>query len=252
VHLPSANGMLKAPCCHFNGMCTCAQGELEEARCCILIGRVGYAVLQSSCALLLYTTGTMTWSSYLSLSLIVSLLSLKSLAAPTLECRDQLCNGYAELCNRQYSNISFVGTHDSAFVGPLPTENQDDPVSAQLSAGVRFLQAQTHVLNGNLELCHTSCLEEDAGSLQSYLSTVKSFLDANPNEVVTLLLVNGDDQSPTLFDSAFKAAGLNTYAFVPSTSPADLTIDQWPTLGEMISAGQRLVVFLGMLSPSRR
>lgn len=173
------------------------------------------------------------------------MLWLQSMAVPTE--RQQVCNGYAELCDRQYSNISFIGTHDSAFVGVLPTENQDISVSAQLGAGIRFLQAQTHVLNGNLELCHTSCLEEDAGSLQNYLSTVKSFLDANPNEVITLLLVNGDFQSPTLFDTTFKAVGLNTYAFIPSTSPADLTIDQWPTLGQMIGAGQRLVVFLGML-----
>lgn len=181
----------------------------------------------------------------ISLFLIPFLLLPQALAAPTE--RQQECNGYAELCNRQYSNISFVGTHDSAFVGVLPVDNQDISVSAQLSAGIRFLQAQTHVLNGNLELCHTSCIEEDAGSLQSYLGTVKSFLDANPNEVVTLLLVNGDFQSPTLFDTTFQAAGLNTYAFIPSTSPNDLTIDQWPTLGQMIGAGQRLVVFLGML-----
>ena len=180
---------------------------------------------------------------YISLLLISAAFWPYSWAVPTE--RQQVCNGYAELCNRQYSNISFVGTHDSAFVGILPTDNQDISVSAQLSAGVRFLQAQTHVLNGNLELCHTSCVEKDAGSLQNYLSTIKSFLDANPNEVITLLLVNGDFQSPTLFDTTFRAAQLNTYAFIPSTSPNDLTIDQWPTLGEMIGAGQRLVVFLG-------
>lgn len=184
---------------------------------------------------------------YISLFLISSLLWLQSLAVPTE--RQQVCNGYAELCDRQYSNISFIGTHDSAFVGDLLTDNQDISVSAQLSAGIRFLQAQTHVLDGNLELCHTSCAELDAGSLQNYLSTIKSFLDANPNEVITLLLVNGDFQSPTLFDTTFQSAGLNTYAFIPSTSPNDLTIDEWPTLAEMISAGQRLVVFLGMLGP---
>jgi hypothetical protein len=182
-----------------------------------------------------------------SLILIPSLLSLCALAAPAE--RTTACNGYTTLCDRQYSNVTFVGSHDSAFVGYLPTENQHWSVATQLNNGVRFLQAQTHVLNGALELCHTSCLEEDAGSLKNYLSTVKSFLDTNPNEVVTLLLVNGDFQSPTLFDSTFKDVGLHTYAFVPSTSPNTLPIDSWPTLGEMISAGQRLVVFLGIVTP---
>jgi len=183
-----------------------------------------------------------------SLLSIPTFLSLTTVAAPT-ERQTNPCNGHTSLCDRQYSNITFVGTHDSAFVGYLPTENQHFTVAQQLSAGVRFLQAQTHVLNGNLELCHTSCLEENAGTLQNYLSTVKSFLDANPNEVITLLLVNGDFQSPTLFDQTFKAVGLDTYAFVPSTSPNPLPIGSWPTLGEMIVAGKRLVVFLGRLVP---
>ena len=181
-----------------------------------------------------------------SLLLIPSIFTLCTVAAPA-ERQTNPCNGYTALCDRQYSNITFVGTHDSAFVGILPTENQHDTVTQQLNAGVRFLQAQTHVLNGNLELCHTSCLEENSGSLQNYLSTIKSFLDANPNELITLLLVNGDFQSPTLFDQNFKAVGLDTYAFVPATSPNPLPIDSWPTLGNMIAAGQRLVVFLGLL-----
>lgn len=53
------------------------------------------------------------------------------------------CNGNAALCDRLYSNISLIGTHDSAFVGDLPTENQDLSVTDQLNAGIRFLQAQT-------------------------------------------------------------------------------------------------------------
>jgi hypothetical protein len=174
---------------------------------------------------------------------VLSLLSSCTLAAPSP--RQTLCNGYAGLCGRKYSNATFIGSHDSAFVGILPTENQYDSVSTQLSKSVRFLQAQTHVKNGALEMCHTSCTELDAGTLTNYLGSIKTFLDNNPNEVVTLLLVNGDGSSPSLFDSSFTAAGIKKYTFVPSTSPKTLAIDAWPTLGEMISAGTRLVVFLG-------
>src|SRR6266480_1540888 len=38
--------------------------------------------------------------------------------------RQITCNGYASMCDRKYSNITFVDNHDSAFVGNLPTENQ--------------------------------------------------------------------------------------------------------------------------------
>ena len=51
------------------------------------------------------------------------------------------CNGRAELCDRKYSNITMVGTHDSAFVGILPTDNQLKSVKEQLAQGVRYLQA---------------------------------------------------------------------------------------------------------------
>ena len=154
-----------------------------------------------------------------------------------------LCNGYAELCSRQYSNVTTVGTHDSAFVGDLPQDNQDVSVTAQLDAGIRFLQAQSHKnLLGTLDLCHTSCIEEDAGSVESYLSTVKTWLDANPNEVLTILLVNGDNVPVSMFDAAYTSSGLKSYAYIPPISP--IAIDAWPTLQELITAGTRLIAFL--------
>lgn len=86
---------------------------------------------------------------------------------------DVACNGNAALCSRLYSNVTQIGTHDSAFVGVLPTDNQLVSVTDQLDDGIRFLQAQTHELNGALELCHTSCTELDAGPLTSKHSSHK-------------------------------------------------------------------------------
>lgn len=152
------------------------------------------------------------------------------------------CNGHAELCGRRYSNLTLVGSHDSAFVGTSPADNQETDVAAQLAQGVRFLQAQTHFDNNTIKLCHTLCALEDAGPLEGYLAGVKSFLDANPREVVTLLITNQDGQTGAAFDAVFRAAGIQGYGFVPGR---DLTLDQWPTLGQMIDNGQRLVVFMG-------
>ena len=154
-----------------------------------------------------------------------------------------LCNKHAELCGRKYSNVTNVGAHDSAFVGQLPQDNQGVSVTAQLDAGIRFLQAQSHKnIFGDLQLCHTSCFEEDAGPVESYFATVKTWLDANPNEILTILIVNGDNVPASMFDDAYSASGLKKYAYTPPTSP--LAIDAWPTLQEMITAGTRLVAFL--------
>ncbi|KAL8687049.1 MAG: hypothetical protein Q9218_006673, partial [Villophora microphyllina] len=159
------------------------------------------------------------------------------------------CNGHPELCDRRYSNITHLATHDAPFVGVLPMENQNVDVPAQLDAGIRFLQAQTHRnVFGKLSLCHTSCLMKDAGLLQDYLKVIKSWLDAHPHEVVTLLLTNGDYRPVAEFAHAFQQSNITSYAYTmppgPSGDPNKWTLDSWPTLAQLIAAGTRLLVFL--------
>lgn len=115
-------------------------------------------------------------------------------------------------------------------------------VTDQLNAGIRFLQAQTHYFLDTLSLCHTSCFELDAGPVETYLSTIKTWLDSNPNEVVTLLLTNGDSQPVSTFGTVMVNSGLSTYAYTPGDQVA---ISDWPTLQELITTGTRLVIFLG-------
>lgn len=151
------------------------------------------------------------------------------------------CNGYADLCDKLYSNVTFIGSHDSAFDGILLVDNQFDSVADQLALGVRFLQAQSHNKSGTIELCHTTCTEEDAGSLETWLDTVVSFLEDNPDEVVTLLITNGDGIDGADFAAVFEASGAADYAYSPGSA---LTLSQWPTLGELVDDGTRLVVFM--------
>ncbi|GAP83101.1 putative tat pathway signal sequence [Rosellinia necatrix] len=151
------------------------------------------------------------------------------------------CNGNAAFCDRAYSKITFAGSHNSAFVGVGPSDNQITSVSAQLDQGIRFLTTQTHDKDGVIQMCHTSCALLDAGPLQDYLGTVKSWVDGHPNEVVTLLITNEDAIDINKFADAFKAVGLDGLTFTPS---GQLGLDSWPTLGDMISSGNRVVVFM--------
>jgi hypothetical protein len=91
-------------------------------------------------------------------------------------------------------------------------------------------------------MCHTSCWLNDAGPAVDYLSQIKSWLDANPSQVVTLLLTNGDGVPVSMFGDAMTNSGLANYAYSPGTT---LSLDQWPTLQELIDGGHRLVMFLG-------
>jgi hypothetical protein len=83
------------------------------------------------------------------------------------------CNGAEALCDRQYSNITWVGTHNSAFVGTGVADNQHISIEEQLDMGVRFVTVQTRDSDGAVQLCHSSCDLLDAGSLADYLAKVK-------------------------------------------------------------------------------
>lgn len=152
------------------------------------------------------------------------------------------CNGHDQLCGRRYSNVTMIGTHNSAFVGDSPFHNQFVTVTEQLDSGVRFLQAQTHDKLGEIQLCHTSCLYLDVGPLARYLQEVADWLAAHPDDVVTMLLTNIDAVPMDKFDAVFGQAGLKQHVFRPGGTLAQ---DQWPTLRELIKAGTRLVVFMG-------
>jgi hypothetical protein len=108
--------------------------------------------------------------------------------------------------------------------------------------GIRLLQVQTHLLNQEINLCHSSCSLQSSGPLSTYLSTLSTWLLANPTEIVTLLITNPDTISPSTFGADFVSAGLDSLAYTPASTA--ISRDEWPTLGAMIDQGKRLVVFM--------
>jgi len=78
--------------------------------------------------------------------------------------------------------------------------------------------------------------------LSTYLANISSWISQNPNDVVTLVLVNSDDLAPTYFTSAFQSAGLTNKVYTPPSG--QLSLSSWPSLGTLIDAGTTLVVFM--------
>lgn len=179
---------------------------------------------------------------------VVPLLSLSATA-------QTVCNNAASLCSKSYGNITHLGAHDSAFLSDSTTSyatagNQYYNSTVQLSAGVRLLSAQVHKEDDSNEwhLCHTSCQLLDAGKLSDWLADIKTWMDANTNDVVTILLVNSDDASASDLAGEFTTSGIDEYAYTPdSTTEAP---SEWPTLEKMISNNTRLVTFVASLSAS--
>lgn len=111
---------------------------------------------------------------------------------------------------------------------------------------MRLLSGQIHRGGDQLlHLCHTSCAFLDAGLVVDWLGALKTWLDANPTDVVTILLVNSDNANATELAAIWQSAGVDKYSY----APADVTTAQaeWPTLASMVSSGKRLVTFLASI-----
>ncbi|KAG5937912.1 hypothetical protein E4U53_008112 [Claviceps sorghi] len=92
-------------------------------------------------------------------------------------------------------------------------------------------------------MCHTYCWELDSGSLATYLREIVAWMNRNPHEVVTLLLTNGDGIPVHEYDAVFESTGLKKYVFHPA-GRRRMSKTEWPTLGQLIDAKTRLVVFM--------
>ncbi len=147
------------------------------------------------------------------------------------------CNGWSQLCGRRFDQVAYATTHnamantDRGFHGP----NQHHSIARQLAAGVRALMLDTYLEDGQTMLCHGVCL---AGSqpLVEGLAEIEAFLAANPREVVTIIFESYISAQQT--QQAFEDSGLNPHLYHrPEGQGQD-----WPTLEEMIDAGERLVV----------
>ncbi|MFF7182998.1 hypothetical protein [Streptomyces sp. NPDC008121] len=181
------------------------------------------------------------------------------------------CQGDIRLCERPYNDVAYLASHNAMsstaehFIGPL----QDLDIIGQLNYGVRALLIDIHRWEtpesvterlrassispqlqaqidefakranpprAGLWLCHAVC-RAGATELSSQLRDVGAWLEANPTEVVTMIVQ--DETSNVDIERAFIGAGLGDFLFTPPADPDG----PWPTLGEMIDDGRRLVVF---------
>jgi len=148
------------------------------------------------------------------------------------------CNGHAELCERRYDEVSYPMTHNamSNAAAGWGVPNQNFGISRQLEDGVRGLMLDTYEdqETGELLLCHATCLAGKQPLVEG-LDEIEAFLGDNPSEVVSIIFENYITHAQTA--SAFEESGLIDYVYPHQVG------EPWPTLGVLIDAGTRLVVF---------
>jgi len=143
--------------------------------------------------------------------------------------------------DRRYDQVSFPTTHNAmsnAEEGWL-LPNQRYGITRQLQDGVRALMLDIYDWEGEVILCH-GC-DEWYGYLGGHrplldgLLEIGAFLEEQPEAVVTIIFESYVARAAV--EPVFAAAGLLDRAH------AQLPGAPWPTLGEMIAADTRLVVF---------
>lgn len=198
--------------------------------------------------------------------LAVGIGSVAVTTAATAEPRS--CNGHAELCNRRYDQVAFTESHNAMSSSDLGWfgANQDVPMTEQLADGVRVLHIDTRYwetpdvtasfaatlppdvqgvvlaaaaasnpVRPGLWLCHVLC-RLGATKFDTGLREISDFVRSNPNEVVTLDLEDKTSAADTA--AAIQRSGLGPYLYTPRDPR-----QPWPTLGQMIDSGRRVVVF---------
>ncbi|KAI9322518.1 PLC-like phosphodiesterase [Dichotomocladium elegans] len=174
----------------------------------------------------------------------LSVLLITAFTSTTAQQQEQQkCNGHAELCNQPYNNLTYVLTHNSYAFMANPAANQECSITTQLSDGVRALKLSAVKSSDNssqMQLCHTSCTILNAGPAIDTLTNITSWLKNNPNEVISIFWnFPNNDFFAADFLEPYKASGLLEYTH--AQEPGNLT---WPTLGDMIRSGKRVVTYL--------
>ncbi|MEM8708352.1 MAG: hypothetical protein AAGE98_17945, partial [Actinomycetota bacterium] len=173
------------------------------------------------------------------------------------------CNGAVDLCERRIDEVVFAGSHNAMSSTDLGWNlaMQTGDMVAQLDHGVRALlidalywraegvfeggddASASVVIDAALSddepragtwLCHGFCAL-GATDLTAGLADISLWLDANPREV--LLILVQDEITPDDLMAAFERSGLieHVHTHRPGTP--------WPTLGELVDLDERLIVW---------
>ncbi|KAK3169142.1 hypothetical protein Dsin_000046 [Dipteronia sinensis] len=167
--------------------------------------------------------------------------------------RIQPLNPTSQVKGLPFNHYSWLTTHNSfAKLGVksgtgsliLAPENQQDSITSQLDNGVRGLMLDMYDFMDDIWLCHSfggKCYNYTAFQpAVNVLKEVQAFLEANPTEIVTIIIEDYVTSQKGL-SKVFDAAGLRKYWFPVSRMPKNG--GNWPTVDDMIKKNQRFVVF---------
>jgi hypothetical protein len=204
-------------------------------------------------------------------------------AVKKVKAAEMVCNGHAELCGRRVDEVVFAGAHNAMsnqeidgwmfphHEGSIPHQLRDgvrallidvhygfpgasriktdmtaEPLTEKVkeAVGAEGYEAALRIRNRlvgadegrrGVYLCHGLC-ELGAYELEPTLGEIHEFLVEHPDEV--LLIDIEDYVQPQEIAAAFERSGMAEFVYKGPVAP------RLPTLGEMITKGERVLVVL--------
>ena len=161
-------------------------------------------------------------------------ISILLLLVISLQISHAQCNGSLDLCSKQYNEVAYLTTHNAfnSDQDGLLFPNQSYNIASQLNDGVRGLMIDVYDFFGTPTAYH-SIFALGTIPLSDMFNDIKTFLDNNPNEIVTIILecyVTAND-----IEDEINQSGLSNYLYTHNAT--------WPTLQNMIDNDNRLVIF---------
>ncbi|KAM7264169.1 hypothetical protein ACFE04_001852 [Oxalis oulophora] len=161
---------------------------------------------------------------------------------PTSKVKGLAFNKYSWLTtHNSYANPAALTVKGPVLLTPL---TQEDSITIQLSNGVRGLMLDMYDFKNDVWLCHSTGSQcYDFTAFQPAIDALKQieiFLKANQSEIVTIF-IEDYVTSPNGLTKVFNASGLSNYLLPVSRMPKNG--EDWPTVDDMVSKNQRLVVF---------
>jgi hypothetical protein len=146
---------------------------------------------------------------------------------------EEVCYSQKELCNKKYNEVCFLGSHNAFnYKGPFAFPNQNISIVRQLERGVRCFLIDIYKEGDQLLLYH-SFKPLGFQTAETVFGGLKTYMEAHPEDVVTLIIQN--DVSVSDLGNFYRSFGLEPIAYIHDESKG------WPTLGEMVKSGRRLV-----------
>ncbi len=115
------------------------------------------------------------------------------------------------------------------------TQGKAQEITPAMQRTIERLRGQPTTGPVEVYMCHTLC-ELGATQLESQLLGLREWIQAHPREVVTVFIQ--DATTPADTAAVFERAGLTDLAYVHEPG------SKWPTLGDMIDSGKRLLVLM--------